>query len=78
MPLKAEDAKQAEAYQWNALRAQYPLVADMLQAAVKRIRKLEILCGKQQKAIRTLERQVQSEFAEYKRKEHERGRGGNG
>ncbi len=43
--------------------------------AFKRIRKLEILCGKQQKAIKCLEGQVGVIFVEAKRKEHERGQG---
>ena len=68
--LKAKSKKQAEAYQWNALRAQYPLIHDMLKAACARIRRLEIQVAKQQKAISTLEEQVQPAFAEHKREEN--------
>ena len=71
MPLKAND-KEAHAYQMNALRAQFPIVHDVVVDALKRIRKLEIKVGKQAKAIATLERQIQPAYAAYKEKEYGR------
>ncbi len=70
MPVKMTD-KQFHDSQMVALRAQYPLVYDLMLETFKRIRKLEIQNAKQQTAIRTLEEQVQPAFAEHKRKEHE-------
>lgn len=73
MLLKAKDAKQIHAYRMNRVRADAPNAHALLLEAFGRIRKLEILCGKQQKAIATLEEQVHPAFAEHKRKEHQRG-----
>lgn len=62
MPLTANE-KEAHGYQMNALEAQFPLVYGVMIGALKRIRKLEITVDKQKKAIATLERQIQPEFA---------------
>lgn len=67
MPLKT-DKKQAEAYKWNAIRAQYPLLADVLTDMKKRIRKQEIKAVEQHKRISALEAQVQPAFAEKMRR----------
>lgn len=66
--LKAKDQKQIHDYQMNRVRADAPNVHTLLVEAFKRIRKLEILCGKQQKAIKCLEGQVQPIYVEHKRK----------
>lgn len=67
MSLKASE-KDTEGYQWNAIRAQYPLLADVLTDMKKRLRKLELLCASQQKHICGLEAQIQPRFAEKMRR----------
>lgn len=67
MSLKASE-KDTEGYQWNAIRAQYPLLADVLTDMKKRIRKQEIKAVEQHKRISALEAQVQPAFAEKRRR----------